>query len=67
MWKECNIYIDSESKFNSRTMIEIGSKSFRELFHVEGMAKEMMLMENPDYPTRTSHCHFALQLQSQCI
>ena len=24
-------------------------------------------MENPDYPTRTSHCHFALQLQSQCI
>ena len=48
-------------------MIEIGSKSFREIFHVEGMAKEMMLMENPDYPTRTSHCHFALQLQSQCI
>ncbi|KAL6328154.1 hypothetical protein AAG906_034297 [Vitis piasezkii] len=44
-------------------MIEIGSKSFREIFHVEGMAKEMMLMENPDYPTRTSHCHFALQLQ----
>lgn len=35
------IYIDAESKFSSKRMIEIGSKSFPEIFHVEGMAKEM--------------------------
>lgn len=35
------IYIDAGSKFSSRRMIEIGSKSFPEIFHVEGMAKEM--------------------------
>lgn len=35
------IYIDVESKFNSRRMIEIGSKSFPEVFYCEGMAKEV--------------------------
>ncbi|XP_021746054.1 DNA repair protein RAD51 homolog 2-like isoform X1 [Chenopodium quinoa] len=35
------IYIDVESKFSSRRMIEIGSKSFPEVFYREGMAKEM--------------------------
>ncbi|KAM7527869.1 hypothetical protein LguiB_031279 [Lonicera macranthoides] len=35
------IYIDVESKFNSRRMIEIGVNSFPEIFHIEGMAQEM--------------------------
>lgn len=35
------IYIDVESKFSSRRLIEIGSKSFPEVFYREGMAKEM--------------------------
>ncbi|XP_048444724.1 DNA repair protein RAD51 homolog 2 isoform X2 [Pyrus x bretschneideri] len=35
------IYIDVESKFSSRRMIEIGSKSFPEIFHKKGMAQEM--------------------------
>ncbi|KAH7560960.1 hypothetical protein JRO89_XS10G0147600 [Xanthoceras sorbifolium] len=35
------IYIDVESKFSSRRMIEIGAKSFPEIFHMKGMAQEM--------------------------
>ncbi|KAL6979276.1 DNA repair protein RAD51 [Sarracenia purpurea var. burkii] len=35
------IYIDVESKFSSRRMIEIGVNSFPEIFHTEGMAQEM--------------------------
>ncbi|XP_043702540.1 DNA repair protein RAD51 homolog 2 isoform X2 [Telopea speciosissima] len=35
------IYIDTESKFSSRRLIEIGVKSFPEIFHVAGMAQEM--------------------------
>ncbi|KAA8543982.1 hypothetical protein F0562_021841 [Nyssa sinensis] len=35
------IYIDAESKFSSRRMIEIGVNSFPEIFHMEGMAQEM--------------------------
>ncbi|KAL7598271.1 hypothetical protein Lser_V15G26460 [Lactuca serriola] len=35
------IYIDVESKFSSRRLIEIGLNSFPEIFHLEGMAKEM--------------------------
>ncbi|XAR59808.1 ATP diphosphatase [Bertholletia excelsa] len=35
------IYIDVESKFSSRRMIEIGINSFPEIFHMEGMAREM--------------------------
>ncbi|CAN4119021.1 unnamed protein product [Withania somnifera] len=35
------IYIDTESKFSSRRMIEIGFNSFPEVFHTEGMAQEM--------------------------
>ncbi|KAF8397619.1 hypothetical protein HHK36_016539 [Tetracentron sinense] len=35
------IYIDVESKFSSRRMIEIGAKSFPEIFHLEGTAQEM--------------------------
>ncbi|XP_052186093.1 DNA repair protein RAD51 homolog 2 isoform X3 [Diospyros lotus] len=35
------IYIDVESKFSSRRMIEIGVNSFPEIFHMEGMAQEM--------------------------
>ncbi|KAF6134863.1 hypothetical protein GIB67_002264 [Kingdonia uniflora] len=35
------IYIDIESKFSSKRMIEIGAKSFPEIFHLEGMAQEM--------------------------
>ncbi|XP_042476278.1 DNA repair protein RAD51 homolog 2 [Macadamia integrifolia] len=35
------IYIDIESKFSSRRLIEIGLKSFPEIFHVAGMAQEM--------------------------
>nr|XP_009797927.1 PREDICTED: DNA repair protein RAD51 homolog 2 isoform X5 [Nicotiana sylvestris]XP_016468985.1 PREDICTED: DNA repair protein RAD51 homolog 2-like isoform X5 [Nicotiana tabacum] len=35
------IYIDTESKFSSRRMIEIGYNSFPEAFHAEGMAQEM--------------------------
>ncbi|OVA18184.1 AAA+ ATPase domain [Macleaya cordata] len=35
------IYIDVESKFSSRRLIEIGAKSFPEIFHLEGMAQEM--------------------------
>lgn len=35
------IYIDTESKFSSRRMIEIGVNSFPEVFHIEGMAQEM--------------------------
>ncbi|KAL8233783.1 hypothetical protein R6Q59_019883 [Mikania micrantha] len=35
------IYIDVESKFSSRRLIEIGINSFPEIFCLEGMAKEM--------------------------
>lgn len=35
------MYIDVESKFSSRRMIEIGVNSFPEIFHMEGMAQEM--------------------------
>ncbi|XP_009625928.1 DNA repair protein RAD51 homolog 2 isoform X3 [Nicotiana tomentosiformis] len=35
------IYIDTESKFSSRRMIEMGYNSFPEAFHAEGMAQEM--------------------------
>ncbi|KAH7863611.1 hypothetical protein Vadar_019872 [Vaccinium darrowii] len=35
------IYIDVESKFSSRRIIEIGVNSFPELFRMEGMAQEM--------------------------
>ncbi|CAH2060255.1 unnamed protein product [Thlaspi arvense] len=35
------IYIDVESKFSSRRVIEIGLKSFPEVFHLKGMAQEM--------------------------
>ncbi|KAG5401648.1 hypothetical protein IGI04_016255 [Brassica rapa subsp. trilocularis] len=35
------IYIDVESKFSSRRVIEMGLKSFPEVFHLKGMAQEM--------------------------
>ncbi|XP_057451412.1 DNA repair protein RAD51 homolog 2 isoform X3 [Lotus japonicus] len=35
------IYIDVESKFSSKRLIEIGLKSFPEIFHKKGMAQEM--------------------------
>ncbi|KAL6275990.1 hypothetical protein ACE6H2_019591 [Prunus campanulata] len=35
------IYIDVESKFSSKRMIEMGSKSFPDVFHTKGMAQEM--------------------------
>ncbi|KAL8516132.1 hypothetical protein ACS0TY_014704 [Phlomoides rotata] len=35
------IYIDVESKFSSRRMIEMGLSSFPEIFKMEGMAQEM--------------------------
>uniref|UniRef100_A0A3Q7JQK2 RecA family profile 1 domain-containing protein n=1 Tax=Solanum lycopersicum TaxID=4081 RepID=A0A3Q7JQK2_SOLLC len=35
------VYIDTESKFSSRRMIEIGFHSFPEVFQTEGMAQEM--------------------------
>ncbi|KAL3530641.1 hypothetical protein ACH5RR_009963 [Cinchona calisaya] len=35
------VYIDTESKFSSRRMIEIGVNSFPELFQIEGMAQKM--------------------------
>ncbi|XP_050214518.1 DNA repair protein RAD51 homolog 2 isoform X2 [Mercurialis annua] len=35
------IYIDVESKFSSRRIIEIGTASFPEIFHMKGMAQEM--------------------------
>ncbi|CAI9776724.1 unnamed protein product [Fraxinus pennsylvanica] len=35
------IYIDVESKFSSKRMIEMGFNSFPEIFQTEGMAKEM--------------------------
>ncbi|XP_057999190.1 DNA repair protein RAD51 homolog 2 isoform X2 [Hevea brasiliensis] len=35
------IYIDVESKFSSRRIIEIGATSFPEIFHKKGMAQEM--------------------------
>ncbi|XP_017424259.2 DNA repair protein RAD51 homolog 2 isoform X2 [Vigna angularis] len=35
------IYIDIESKFRSKRLIEIGINSFPEIFHKKGMAQEM--------------------------
>ncbi|EXC33216.1 DNA repair protein RAD51-2-like protein [Morus notabilis] len=35
------IYIDVESKFSSRRMIEIGVQSFPDIFNMKGMAQEM--------------------------
>ncbi|GAB2285137.1 DNA repair protein RAD51 [Dionaea muscipula] len=35
------IYIDVESKFSSRRIIEIGTKSFPEVFYCEGMAQQI--------------------------
>lgn len=35
------VYIDLESKFNSKRMIEIGTKSFPGVFQVEGLAQKM--------------------------
>ncbi|WZY89931.1 hypothetical protein YC2023_046666 [Brassica napus] len=37
------IYIDVESKFSSRRVIEMGLKSFPEVFHLKGMAQEVVL------------------------
>ncbi|XP_057509566.1 DNA repair protein RAD51 homolog 2 isoform X1 [Actinidia eriantha] len=37
----CVIYIDVESKFSSRRVIEMGVNSFPEIFHMDGMAQEM--------------------------
>lgn len=34
------IYIDVESKFSSRRMIEIGMRSFPDVFHKKDMAQE---------------------------
>ncbi|KAJ0021232.1 hypothetical protein Pint_32257 [Pistacia integerrima] len=36
------IYIDVESKFSSRRLIEIGAKSYPEIFHMKGMAQEIV-------------------------
>ncbi|KAL5574590.1 hypothetical protein UlMin_016289 [Ulmus minor] len=36
------VYIDLESKFSSRRMIEIGVKSFLEIFNMKGMAQEFL-------------------------
>ncbi|KAJ0084959.1 hypothetical protein Patl1_30797 [Pistacia atlantica] len=35
------IYIDVESKFSSRRLIEIGAKSYPGIFHMKGMAQEV--------------------------
>ncbi|XP_008792404.2 DNA repair protein RAD51 homolog 2 [Phoenix dactylifera] len=35
------IYIDTESKFSSRRMVEIGENSFPQIFQSEGMAQQM--------------------------
>ncbi|XP_010043676.2 DNA repair protein RAD51 homolog 2 isoform X5 [Eucalyptus grandis] len=35
------IYIDVESKFSSKRLIEIGAQSFPEIFYTRGMAQEM--------------------------
>ncbi|KAL6532638.1 hypothetical protein OROHE_014060 [Orobanche hederae] len=35
------IYVDVESKFSSRRMIEMGFSSFPEIFQMEGLAQEM--------------------------
>ncbi|KAI5002909.1 hypothetical protein ZWY2020_027559 [Hordeum vulgare] len=35
------VYIDTESKFSSRRMIEIGQKSFPQIFRQEGLAQKM--------------------------
>ncbi|KAF7805536.1 DNA repair protein RAD51-like protein 2 isoform X1 [Senna tora] len=35
------LYIDVESKFSSKRLIEIGMNSFPEIFHKKGMAQEM--------------------------
>nr|XP_051226358.1 DNA repair protein RAD51 homolog 2 isoform X2 [Lolium perenne] len=35
------VYIDTESKFSSRRMIEIGQKSFPQVFRQEGLAQKM--------------------------
>uniref|UniRef100_A0A0E0KXY0 RecA family profile 1 domain-containing protein n=1 Tax=Oryza punctata TaxID=4537 RepID=A0A0E0KXY0_ORYPU len=35
------VYIDTESKFSSRRMIEIGEKSFPQIFRQEGLAQKM--------------------------
>ncbi|KAI3461487.1 hypothetical protein Pfo_018150 [Paulownia fortunei] len=35
------IYVDVESKFSSRRMIQMGLSSFPEIFHKEGLAQEM--------------------------
>ncbi|KAL2239786.1 UNVERIFIED_CONTAM: DNA repair protein RAD51, partial [Sesamum indicum] len=35
------IYVDVESKFSSKRMIEMGLSSFPEIFHMEGLAQEM--------------------------
>ncbi|XP_051142388.1 DNA repair protein RAD51 homolog 2 isoform X2 [Andrographis paniculata] len=37
----CVMYIDVESKFSSRRMIEMGISSFPEIFRMEGLAQEM--------------------------
>ncbi|RHN75871.1 putative ATP diphosphatase [Medicago truncatula] len=55
------IYIDVESKFSSKRLIEIGTKSFPEIFHKKGMAQEMagrILILRP-----TSLSEFAESLQ----
>ncbi|XP_031485091.1 DNA repair protein RAD51 homolog 2 isoform X2 [Nymphaea colorata] len=35
------IYVDTESKFSSRRLIEIGESCYPQIFHVKGMAKEL--------------------------
>nr|XP_027087035.1 DNA repair protein RAD51 homolog 2-like isoform X2 [Coffea arabica]XP_027087041.1 DNA repair protein RAD51 homolog 2-like isoform X2 [Coffea arabica] len=51
------VYVDTESKFSSRRMIEIGVNSFPEIFQIEGMAQQMagrILVLQPTTPTEFS-------------
>ncbi|XP_071915666.1 DNA repair protein RAD51 homolog 2-like isoform X4 [Coffea arabica] len=53
------VYVDTESKFSSRRMIEIGVNSFPEIFQIEGMAQQMagrILVLQPTTPTEFSEC-----------
>ncbi|XP_049933783.1 DNA repair protein RAD51 homolog 2 isoform X4 [Nymphaea colorata] len=39
------IYVDTESKFSSRRLIEIGESCYPQIFHVKGMAKEYFSLQ----------------------
>ncbi|KAJ3676382.1 hypothetical protein LUZ60_003794 [Juncus effusus] len=59
------VYIDTESKFSSRRMIEIGESSFPQIFRLEGLAQKMagrIIVIRPTSLSEFTECLEQMQL-----